>query len=312
MPGEPSSAGAFAMRRFEEASEQERSLPGFAQHYSQLSPGRFEGSISSLSLPGFSILRERINVSVVQAFTAPKDRVVSFCLPSHAGGFHSNGEGQVGGSLGVGHGWSRLGVSEENSDIIMVVADIAVFDEDARPEAGAVRTGPSTASADALFDWLASLLAVYASGEAARSPGLDLLIADLLRDRLGALSASLSGSSADRPRIDRRAHALHGEMQDWLATHPREPATVASLSRALGASSAELRRASLAVLGTALDALLLTRRLDLARRDIIEARRTSRRICDIALDWGFSHWGRFSGTYRDFFGETPSRTLRGG
>lgn len=310
--GEPGRAGAYAMRRFDEASEQERSLPGFAQRYSQLSPGRFEGSISSLALPDFLILRERINVSVAQAFTAPQDCVFFFCLPSHAGGFHADGEDQVGGSLGVGRGWSRFGVSEENSDVILIVADMAIFDESARPKPGDVRTEPSALSADALFDWLASLLAVHASGEAVRSPGLDALTSDLLRDRLEGLLASLTVAPADRPRPDRRAHALHRAVQDWLGANAREPATISTLSRALGVPQAELRSACMAVLGTPLDALLLSRRLDAARRDIIEARRTRRRISDIALDWGFSHWGRFAGTYRDFFGETPSRTLRGG
>lgn len=309
--GSGAAPGAFAIQRFGEASEQERSLPGFVQHYSQVSSGRFDGSIASLALPGFSILRERINVSVAQAFTAPQDRVVTFCLPSHAGGFQADGEVQAGGSLGVGRGWSRLGVSGENSDVILVVADMAAFAENARPEAGEVRVGPSAGSADALFDWLASLLAVYASGEATRSPGLDALIADLLSDRLGGLLASLGFASTGRAAADRPAHALHRTLHAWLEAHPREPATIAGLARALDASPAALRHASLTVLGTSLDRLLLARRLGLARRDIIAARRTRRRICDIALDWGFAHWGRFSGTYRDFFGETPSQTLRG-
>lgn len=188
---------------------------------------------------------------------------------------------------------------------------MAVLDEEALPEPGHVRTGPSAAAADALFDWLASLLVLYASGEAARSPGLDGLIADLLQDRLGALCASLPAAHANRSVADARAHALHRAMHDWLEARPREPATTAGLARALAVTPSELRRASLAVLGCPLDAFLLARRLGHARRDIIAARADRRLISDIALDWGFAHWGRFSGTYRNFFGETPSQTLRG-
>ncbi|WP_162244759.1 helix-turn-helix domain-containing protein [Aureimonas sp. Leaf454] len=303
--------GPSATRRFDEASEQERSLPGFMRHSIQLSPGRFDGSISSLVLSGFSILRERINVAVAHIFMAPEASIVAVCQPSHPVGCWVDAGSRTGGTFGIGRGCSRIGIRAENSDVIMVVADRAAFSSANWRTAGDVQTRPSPVAADALFDWLASLLAVYANGEAERSPGHDALLADLLRDRLETLSASTSTAPADRAVFNRQAHALSGVMHEWLLSHPREPTTVTGLSRAIGASPAELRRASIAVLGTPLDALLLARRLGQARRDIIAARQDRRRISDIALDGGFLHWGRFSGAYRGLFGETPSQTLRG-
>jgi AraC-like DNA-binding protein len=33
-------------------------------------------------------------------------------------------------------------------------------------------------------------------------------------------------------------------------------------------------------------------------------------VTDIALDWGFCHFSRFSQEYRRLFGETPGKTLQ--
>jgi len=35
-------------------------------------------------------------------------------------------------------------------------------------------------------------------------------------------------------------------------------------------------------------------------------------VTDVALDWGFLHFGWFSQDYRRLFGETPSQTLHRG
>ncbi len=46
-------------------------------------------------------------------------------------------------------------------------------------------------------------------------------------------------------------------------------------------------------------------RLHCARRDIRVGKLS---VTDVAMKWGFSHLGRFSGIYRDTFGELPSHT----
>ncbi|WP_304639695.1 helix-turn-helix domain-containing protein [Pseudomonas sp.] len=44
------------------------------------------------------------------------------------------------------------------------------------------------------------------------------------------------------------------------------------------------------------------------REDLIQGK--CRNVTEIALDYGFSHLGRFSSDYRKAFGELPSETLR--
>ena len=51
-------------------------------------------------------------------------------------------------------------------------------------------------------------------------------------------------------------------------------------------------------------------RLNGARRELSRSWARDVTIAQVALRWGFDHFGRFSVDYRHLFGETPSATLR--
>jgi len=51
-------------------------------------------------------------------------------------------------------------------------------------------------------------------------------------------------------------------------------------------------------------------RLHRARDELRQAAKISTTVTDVALNWGFWHFGEFSRAYKNCFGETPSRTLR--
>jgi len=50
-------------------------------------------------------------------------------------------------------------------------------------------------------------------------------------------------------------------------------------------------------------------RLDAARRDLLHAS-PGTTVSSVAVKWGFFQFGRFSGAYRQMFGEEPRQTLR--
>ena len=56
-------------------------------------------------------------------------------------------------------------------------------------------------------------------------------------------------------------------------------------------------------------AYLKMHRLEAVRRDIL-ADRAEGNVSSIAMNWGFSHLGRFSSDYKQLFGETPSQTFK--
>jgi len=49
-------------------------------------------------------------------------------------------------------------------------------------------------------------------------------------------------------------------------------------------------------------------RLNAARHDLLESDSEDVRVSDVAVRWGFFHFGRFSAAYRNLFGELPSIT----
>jgi transcriptional regulator GlxA family with amidase domain len=50
-------------------------------------------------------------------------------------------------------------------------------------------------------------------------------------------------------------------------------------------------------------------RLHRARDELRKANRNSTTVTDVAMNWGFWHFGEFSRTYKNCFGEVPSSTL---
>ena len=51
-------------------------------------------------------------------------------------------------------------------------------------------------------------------------------------------------------------------------------------------------------------------RLHRARDELRKAKSGSTTVTDVAMNWGFWHFGEFSRAYKNCFGEVPSRTLR--
>jgi AraC family ethanolamine operon transcriptional activator len=90
-----------------------------------------------------------------------------------------------------------------------------------------------------------------------------------------------------------------------------EPPSVASLAAALGVSGRTLHEAFREHLDTTPMAYLKALRLQAARHDLLRGGE-GKRVTDVALEWGFLHFGWFSHDYRRLFGETPCQTLKRG
>jgi len=55
---------------------------------------------------------------------------------------------------------------------------------------------------------------------------------------------------------------------------------------------------------------LTLRRMNMARRHLRTEAPGTTTVAEVAMQYGFWHFGRFSETYRTLFGEPPSDTLR--
>jgi AraC family ethanolamine operon transcriptional activator len=124
------------------------------------------------------------------------------------------------------------------------------------------------------------------------------------------VSVLLGGAGAPRKPDDHSAgRALARRAEVWLRQSLLEPPTIHSLCAALAASERTLHQAFREHLNATPKAYLKTLRLNAARADLLRGE-GSTRVTDVALDWGFQHFGWFSQDYRRLFAETPSHTLQ--
>jgi AraC family ethanolamine operon transcriptional activator len=108
-----------------------------------------------------------------------------------------------------------------------------------------------------------------------------------------------------------RRRALAWRAEALLRQNLAEPPKIAHLCHALDVSERTLHEVFREHLDTTPKVYLKTLRLNAARHDLVRARDTTR-VTDVALDWGFLHFGWFSQDYRRLFGETPRQTLERG
>lgn len=113
---------------------------------------------------------------------------------------------------------------------------------------------------------------------------------------------------AARPAVPRSATVR--EAVELLETVPEQPWTVTDLARRVGVSTRGLQAGFARHLGVAPMAYLRQVRLARAHADLQAADPARCSVTDVAVRWGFVHFGRFAGAYRERYGCPPSETLR--
>jgi AraC family ethanolamine operon transcriptional activator len=99
---------------------------------------------------------------------------------------------------------------------------------------------------------------------------------------------------------------------DYALSRCETPPSVDDLCRHVGVSRRNLQICFQDAFGVSPSQFLRFARLNAVRRELMAHAATGRRVSigDVAASWGFWHWSRFAGNYRDLFGELPSQTLQ--
>ena len=135
-------------------------------------------------------------------------------------------------------------------------------------------------------------LAQPTHARALENAALDTLLGQI-DDRCKAIG------TVDRHKAARRAAGI-------LHDRCREDISITDLCGAVGANRRTLHLGFLELYGIPPMKYLRALRLCRARREILAPRDPDVRVTDVAMTWGFSHLGRFSASYRAFFGKLPS------
>lgn len=156
-------------------------------------------------------------------------------------------------------------------------------------------------SVPGLPDRVAALHAALGCADDALEAEMRLaFVAEGIRRALGK-----AADPAEDPATASRARAA--ALRDWLDARLTVPVTRAAAAAALDSSSTGLARAFRSTYGIAPHAYLLGRRLDSARRRIVDGAP----IADVAADLGFADQAHLTRRFRQWFGTTPG-ALRAG
>jgi len=282
-----------------DVAEQIRATPGWVQHYQQMSPGHFAGQVRYLDLHGVEIYEESMNTRVEQNFSAPQGSL-SFCF--------DRGDN----ALYVLNGESRnIWITPENYQEIAVVfgpefvmrhsLDIARLE--------GLFMAPLNSRQNGLFSrWLSGTLTRLS--QTFDPPSREALTQQLLEDCLFILDNACVG--LDQSALQRRAgeRAIMKRVGEWAADTPEEHLNLLELSQVAGVSLRQLQHAFKTYTDMAPTQWLRLRRLNSARRELLERSPAQTTVAEVAMHWSFWHLGRFSSSYRALFQELPSDTLK--
>lgn len=96
---------------------------------------------------------------------------------------------------------------------------------------------------------------------------------------------------------------------DAMEADPAREWTAADLAEVSGVGVRRLQQGFRRYLGTTPTATLQSIRLERVHADLLSGRAAS--VAEAAYRWGFTHLGRFAAAYRQKYGVSPSRQLRG-
>jgi len=108
----------------------------------------------------------------------------------------------------------------------------------------------------------------------------------------------------------RRHDAIIARFEEFLEANPDRPLYLTEICAGIGVAERTLRASCEEYLGMGPIRFLTLRRMHLARRALLRADPLTSTVTRIVTDHGFWELGRFSGAYRELFGESPSDTLR--
>ena len=288
--------------------------PGWDVRYAQLAAGRFQSRCVCVHTAGLQVSVEDFSLSMLKRGRPPRGSV-TFLVPTR-GSSRIQGRPVAAGDVVVLFDAEDLDYrSAGAAGLVSVSIERSALEGHVRALLGR-HLGELRLQGRLRGLWtdgrVLSRLGHDLAARAAGRPGLlrDHAAASTLEARLVGLLFAGFGTPRE-PAVPHRGRALAQRAEAWLRQNLTEPPTIARLCGALHASERTLHEAFREHLGTTPKAYVKTLRLNAARHDLLQAGPTTR-VTDVALDWGFVHFGWFSQDYRRLFGETPSQTLHRG
>lgn len=280
---------------------------------SQLSKGSFGSRIRAAELPGLIAYHNQWDCAaqiqgaspagwlMIGGIVNPDDAVVNWCgQPRDRHRFAATGDNQE----------IQFSVESRANNIVLLIAPDTL---ESTVGAEAVEQLSSTKHLDfgppgsRLIDTVMDVLA-----RCERKPQLldrPAIVASTKSRLLRAVEACFTELG---PVLPDQSMSRRGEVVYRAIQHVEESQVATSaweMAQAAGVSQKTLEVAFREVMDMTPGKYLVIRRLNAARRALVSADRAKASVTDVALEYGFTHLGRFAKNYRQLFGEAPSKTL---
>ncbi len=273
--------------------------------WTQIEPGAFAGSLSSIRLGSVRVFRDRFNTgSQRRGDLAPGDLFFG-TLASTSTRARWFGMPVTADDIAVGHRSIDARAIGSGAFFSILIDRASLGDAFPSGEPFLIR---NAAHAGTMRGFLRALFVLIDAAPAM------LRGASMRRDIEGALlnllrSAGKARKIAPGVSFGNRFQAVR-TCEAYMREHIDETISLQDLSDLCGFRPRSLINAFEAFTGLSPIAYLKSQRLNGVRQTLLSTVRNDARIIDIALDWGFDHMGHFAADYRAMFGERPSETPR--
>ena len=282
--------------------------------YRQLQAGKLLASSYSGTCGEITLADEFVSRQIEVVGTTP-DAHITVVVPITSGGLWMNGrEFNWHGVLCLPSGIEMHGVTREDHRVLSMhvpitllqMAGLDTYDAWARLIGGeSVYVEPDGAASTNL-KWL-MYAAIHkplpASERSDRASELLMRTNSVVCAPIESQSYSRRNSAGEMYRVVKRS-------REFIEAHIYESIPLGEVCRYAAASLSKLERIFQRELQMSPSRYILTRRLLAVNEDLKQTGSCSSPVAKVAMDYGFNHLGRFAGTYRGFFGELPSDTLR--
>jgi AraC family transcriptional regulator, ethanolamine operon transcriptional activator len=285
------------------------------QRYEHIGRGKFQGRMMQVALSTIQVGRVRWKPGILQRGSAPSGSlVVGFPITAN-GSLHLQGRQVAPGQpLLVGPSQDIAFVANGDTDLPIVAIpnhDVERWMQVRRGTPGldrqylnrpwALRPDEMLRRGTRLGELVRLMLEnAHAANWASVVSGIEAEIFELV---LGTVPST----EVVEPLHRRARTALR--LRDLLLDHREAPISITAMCELLGVTDRTLFLSCFEAFGRGPKRLLLELRLNAVRRTLSRPDEGCR-VTDVALKFGFLHFGRFSELYKRQFDELPSRTLR--
>lgn len=142
-----------------------------------------------------------------------------------------------------------------------------------------------------------------------RMPASKIIIKELEDDLLASFVMHSHEEMNIRGSFKSNTQCHLGHVEDFICDNLNNPITRDQLAEVSGRSIRTLSRSFEKKYSFGPMAFIKQRRLDAAYHDLLSAEPNTTTVTQVAINYGFSHIGKFAIEYRKAFGESPSTSL---